>query len=126
MKIYISGAISDIPEAQAEASFTEAENILVNQGHTVINPFKHCRTLRKLSWKEYMAICLPLLFKCDAIYMLDGWVKSRGARCEINNAIEAGMDICIDKTMWRKYKHFKTSTFSNNDLITHFYKLETV
>ena len=71
-----------------------------------------------------MAICLPLLMKCDAIYMLDGWEKSRGARCELNSAIEAEMDVCIDKTMWRKYKHFRTSTFSNSDLITHFFKHE--
>ena len=38
---------------------------------------------------------LALLATCDAIYLLNGWQRSRGAKCELFLALDKGMEIMI-------------------------------
>ena len=40
-----------------------------------------------------MRVAIPELCKCDAIYMLEGWRHSKGARLEHTIARELGMEI---------------------------------
>jgi hypothetical protein len=80
-KIYISGGISGRPIEEAEAHFAEAEKKWVEQGCEVVNPctlpHNHGRT-----WLEFMKEDVAAMMQCDAIYMLTGWRKSRGAVVE--------------------------------------------
>ena len=39
------------------------------------------------TWDEYMKVSLTLLQMADAIYMLDGWEDSKGARQEYDMAV---------------------------------------
>lgn len=78
MKIFISGPMTGLPHFNRPA-FHEAARLLDSQGHVVLNP----ATLPDgLSEKEYMDICLSMLLCADAIYLLDEWKISAGARVE--------------------------------------------
>jgi len=81
MKIYIAGKITGLPIEVAFDAFEKAEKYLASEGYEPVNPMKlpheHGRT-----WNEYMIECLEALKKCDAIYMMPGYVNSVGACVE--------------------------------------------
>lgn len=76
MKIYIAGAITG--NKNYKEQFAEAEAHIKSIGHTPISPV----TDEPHTYKEYIDRGLVLLSECDAIYMLDGWIDSKGARLE--------------------------------------------
>lgn len=92
MKIYISGQITGLSEADAKYNFTMAHVNLKQQGHYPVNPMflphNHGKT-----WAEFMREDLHALLDCEAIYMLENWQESKGARIEFGIAIELGMKI---------------------------------
>jgi hypothetical protein len=87
MKIYIAGAITNNPNY--EKQFEEVENHLLEQGHAVLNPVKNLG----FDYKDYIDMGLCELMKCDAIYMIDGWEESSGARLEHMYATTTNMKI---------------------------------
>lgn len=86
MKIYIAGPITNKPGY--EKQFAEAEEKLLSQSHLGINPAKNPETC----YKDYLDIGLCELMKCDAIYLLPGWEKSKGAQLEQHYAEVAGLE----------------------------------
>lgn len=92
MKIYISGPISGLPLETVYNNFTNAEVQLLEQGYEVVNPINNGLPTTA-TWEEHMRADLKLLLDCDAIYMLEGWEKSRGARIEYALAVDLKMDI---------------------------------
>lgn len=99
-KIYISGPISGLPLETVYNNFTNAEVQLLEQGYEVVNPLNNGLP-SNATWEEHMRADLKLLLDCDAIYMLEGWEKSRGARIEYALAIDLKMDIQYQ----HKYSH---------------------
>ncbi|QLO98124.1 DUF4406 domain-containing protein [Enterobacter hormaechei] len=78
MKIYIAGPMSGLDEFnRPEFMFTAAR--LTGQGHVALNP---AVLPDGLTQAQYMDICLAMLRCAHAIYLLDGWEKSAGARAE--------------------------------------------
>ena len=77
MKIYIAGPITGVPDYKQH--FAAAEKRLRDAGHITMNPavlpegFTHA---------EYMHICYAMIDVCEAVYMLEGWRESKGARWE--------------------------------------------
>ena len=90
MKIYISGAITDNPNYKKQ--FAEAEKKLIAEGHSVINPAKKNKGFE---YKEYIDLGLIELMHCDAIYLLDGWMESRGSRLEFQYALTIDMKVYL-------------------------------
>ena len=78
MKIYIAGPMTGLVEFNRPAfMFTAAK--LTGRGHVALNP---AVLPDGLTQAQYMDICLAMLRCAHAIYLLDGWEKSAGARAE--------------------------------------------
>ena len=116
MRIYLSGPMTDIPDLNRPA-FDAAEKRLTAQGHFVINPHRisalfgtakelaesfaalHGVTLYGGSGysptlaRAVMDADLAAVRSCDAIYLLRGWEKSRGAKKELAEAIKCGLEV---------------------------------
>ena len=88
MRVYISGAITGRPANEYKEQFGAAEQKIWDEGNETINPARLDHICPdSFSHDDYMDICIPLLKKCDAIYMLEGWEASSGAREEYKYAI---------------------------------------
>jgi hypothetical protein len=86
MRVYISGQITG--KKDYKERFEAAEKSLTAKGYKVINPAKLAEVLPDdLIHEEYMAIDMVLLTIADAIYMLEGWTDSSGARKEFQRAL---------------------------------------
>lgn len=83
MKIYISGPITGV--SNFKRRFTAAAAAIRKLGHDPINPAL-CELPKGATWADYMRQDLKLLLGCEAVYMLRGWQKSRGAQLEHSTA----------------------------------------
>ena len=95
MKIYISGKISGLPLEEPHQRFDDAEALLESIGFDVVNPMKKDLP-DAASWKEHMVQDISLLLDCDAIYMMDNWVESRGAGIEYDIAKRLDLDFYFE------------------------------
>ena len=79
-KVYISGKMSDMEESEYKCLFNEAEARLLAEGYEVINP-ANIEYIPE-EYGNQLLIALGELNKCDAIYFMENWIHSNGARCE--------------------------------------------
>lgn len=92
MKIYLSGGITGIENY--EDIFEKHEKHLKKQGHEVVNPVKLNHDHDK-TWESYMKEDIKALLDCEAIAMIPGWAKSRGASIELYIAEKLCLDVLI-------------------------------
>ena len=91
MRVYISGPITH--DKNYKKKFEYAEALLKIYGiEEVFNPAK-VNLPDNTTWEEYMKHDLNELLKCDGIYMLKGWRRSKGARLEYKIAKALGLKI---------------------------------
>ena len=98
--IYIAGPMRG-KENNNETAFFNAEKRLNRRGFTVLNPLTIGRGIASDEviasdanlLKTVMRIERTLIRFCDAIYMLEGWQDSQGAKAELVTAI--GFDCMI-------------------------------
>ena len=83
-RVYISGPITHTSGYRKR--FRDAAREIFNRGDVPVNPALLEDVLPDGSHVEYMLIDIKLLELCDAIYMLDGWSQSAGARTEYAHA----------------------------------------
>ena len=95
MRVYISGPITGTDDYMER--FAEAEEKLIKDGYSVINPASvNSMMPSDTTYEEYMTISLALLDMCIAIYMLKGWEKSCGANREYGYALAKDMIIMYE------------------------------
>lgn len=92
-RVYLAGPMSGLPDFNYPA-FHEAAGRLRATGLHVENPAENpvpaCG-----SWEAYMRMAIPQMLTCDAVALLPGWQKSRGARLEAHVAGELGLRIML-------------------------------
>lgn len=105
IKIYIAGPMTGYEKWNFPAFF-EAEEMLKSMGHNPVNPAHNDGdTIEKAlesagsperpnnTWGYYMRRDLPHVMECEALCVLDGWQKSKGASLEVHVAKALGMPI---------------------------------
>jgi len=94
--VYIAGPMTGLPKFNFPA-FYAAEKALLKQGYQVVNPARMdnengFNENTDKSTNEFIrkafANDIQALSKCDAIYMLSGWRKSKGACAEYRIAVD--------------------------------------
>ena len=98
-RTYISGPISGRPNGNQEAFSRAAEHLIISK-RIPVNPHDVCAHLPASSpWRDYMRECIIALCRCQEIYMLRGWLRSRGARVEWLLAKVLGMKVFYEKPL---------------------------
>lgn len=106
-RLYIAGPMTGLPDFNYPAFF-EAEEAIRALGHTPLNPGRNDgKTLEEAiefsgsaehpahSWEYYLRRDIPKVVSADALVMLPGWQKSRGANLEVHIATSLSMPLYI-------------------------------
>lgn len=105
MKIYISGKMRGLPEEESRMKFEAARQYLIELGHDVVNPWDSEKDKEEqcLEWEDYILYDLRIIKHCDALFMLDNWQDSDGAKCEHAFARGRGMEIIYEEQPEKTY-----------------------
>lgn len=97
MNIYISGPITGRTPEEVQAAFGAAADMIQAEGNMPINPADISGW--GLPWVVYMHIAREILIsgEIDAVYMLEGWEGSRGARLEREWALSMGIPVYYEE-----------------------------
>ena len=101
-RVYIAGPMTDMPDHNFPA-FHAAAKRFRDAGWEVVNPAENFGGNITLPRWRYMRKDIAALTQCDAIALLPGWWRSRGATLEYQVAIECGLAIYNAETMKREY-----------------------
>lgn len=91
MVIYIAGKMKGLPDLGRE-KFDAAAKKLRDEGHIVLNP---AELPVGMPSDRYMPICLEMVKQADAVYALDNWKYSTGAKIEVQFARYQGKPVCV-------------------------------
>lgn len=91
MNVYVAGPVTGIPGLNADA-FAAATAALQGQGHVVCNPVASVPS--DASYRLAMASCTQwICLHAEAIALLPGWERSKGARAELALAESLGLSV---------------------------------
>lgn len=93
MRIYIAGPMTGFPDLNFPSFHVEARR-LRDLGFEVVNPAE-IDLDPESKWSDCMRADIRALVTCDAISLLPGWEKSRGATLEHHIAQSLGMAVML-------------------------------
>lgn len=91
MKLYLAGKMSGEPDLNFPAFHAAAADLRA-RGHVVVNPAE-INLDPGAAWLTCMRADIKQLVDCEAICLLPGWEKSRGATLEHQIALGLGMQV---------------------------------
>lgn len=94
MKVYIAGPMTGLPDYNRAAFYLAAER-LKEQGYI---PKHTAWMVDDLDRVDYMRNSIELMLTCDAIFLLNGWKDSLGAKVEKSIADVCGLQIIEEVT----------------------------
>ena len=98
MKVYVSGPITGVENYMERFCAAERKLLEMPLVDTVVNPAQITSHFpADTKWSQYMDVTIQCLRGCDAIYLLKGWEKSRGAQIEKLYAEGTGMKILFER-----------------------------
>ncbi|WP_345956747.1 DUF4406 domain-containing protein [Pseudomonas fulva] len=92
-RVYIAGPMTGLPEFNFPAFHAMAATMRAEGWH-VENPAEHGH-VNGAEWADYLRFDIGRLSTCEAMMLLPGWSRSRGARLEVHIAKEIGMRILL-------------------------------
>ena len=95
MKIYVAGKITGLERSEVEMKFSKAKVKLIKDGHSVFIPTV-LPVYEDVPHEDYLHICYSMIDVCDAVYILDNWQNSIGARKELQYASDWGKEIIYE------------------------------
>jgi Domain of unknown function (DUF4406) len=87
---YLAGPMQGITNHNHPAFYKAAEDLRAC-GHTIVNPAEYGRLVT--GWQDVMKRDIHALLWCDAVIVLPGWEKSRGAQLETAIAWDLEMPV---------------------------------
>lgn len=96
IKIYMSGPIKDNDDFKEDFAYAKSYLKKSFFGAEIINP---ADLPEGLAYGDYMRRDLRDLVDCHIIYMLEGWDRSAGARCEHLVAVSCEMPILYENKL---------------------------
>ena len=96
MRVYLAGPMTGLP-GHNFAAFEHWAKQLRLAGYDVVSPRELSgQTLEEAlatPWEEHLRRDLRALLDCEAVVVLDGWARSRGALLEVETALRLGMPV---------------------------------
>ncbi|WP_236222260.1 DUF4406 domain-containing protein [Pseudomonas asiatica] len=92
-RVYIAGPMTGIEDFNFPAFNAMADNMRAGGWH-VENPADH-GVVHGAEWADYLRYDVGRLATCEAIMLLPGWSKSKGANLEVTIARQLGMRIML-------------------------------
>jgi hypothetical protein len=92
MRVYIAGPMTGMPEYNHPAFFA-AEDQLRSMGYSPINPARQFSRGVELPYEVYLRTAIQMVIISDAICLLPGWRRSKGAQLERHIADALGMEV---------------------------------
>ena len=86
--------MSGMTKEDYQKKFSNAEEYLGKLGFDVVNPSTVDSDI--IPYNDLLWADLRILMSCDAIYMLDNWKNSKGAKAEYYFADAIGLDILFE------------------------------
>lgn len=90
---YISGPMAGCEDYNRPA-FRAAAETLRARGYDVLSPAElPAPDTVNPTWTDWMRAALRTMLHADAVVMLKGWQRSKGARIEFNLAVDLGLRV---------------------------------
>ncbi len=90
-----------MPLPEVRQRFADAAALLDAIGFEAVNPLNNGLEAGA-GWKEHMTADIRMLLDCDAIYMMDNWMESKGASIEYDIANRLNMDVWFESNIRRE------------------------
>lgn len=96
MRIYLSGPISGHDLNERRQTFDAVQQTLEALGHTVFNPMRNGMPAEASTY-QHMHRDITALLQCDAIFMMEGWLHSKGCKLEFDVATAIGIPVFFEE-----------------------------
>ena len=103
MKIYISGAITNNPNAKSQFDKAKETLLELNKAYYPISPMDLPHQ-HDQQWSSYMREDIKAMMNCQGIYLIKGWEKSQGAQLEFQLAQTLNFKIIYELDLYANEK----------------------